>query len=124
MVAVLDLARIDQVLTNLVSNALKYSPDGGTVWVRVRRAGEVAEVSVSDEGIGIPPEEQARLFQPFARGSATHTQIGGAGLGLYITAQIVERHGGTIGVESEPGKGSTFTVRLPLGARVPAERPG
>ncbi|MBX6342462.1 MAG: HAMP domain-containing histidine kinase, partial [Thermomicrobiaceae bacterium] len=114
VVGLWDPSRIDQVITNLVSNALKYSPQGGEVRVRVRQVDHAAEIAVSDQGIGITPEERQRLFKPFARGDTARQQFGGAGLGLYITAQIVERHGGTIGVESEPGKGSTFTVRLPL----------
>ncbi len=109
-----DRARLDQVLTNLISNALKYSPDGGEVGVEVRTAGvDWAEVIVRDRGIGIPPEERAQLFQPFARGASSHNAIGGTGLGLYIVSQIVEGHGGTITVVSEPGVGSTFTVALP-----------
>jgi signal transduction histidine kinase len=106
--------RLDQVLTNLVSNALKYSPDGGEVRVRIGQAGAQAELAVGDQGLGIPPAEQVRLFQPFSRSTTIGRSISGAGLGLYITAQIVERHGGTIAVQSTPGTGSTFTVRLPL----------
>ena len=112
-----DPARLDQVITNLVSNALKYAPDGGVVRLRVRRGERDAELSVSDQGIGIAPEELAQLFQPFARGALARDSTGGTGLGLYISAQIVERHGGTIAVESEPGQGSTFTVRLPQAPR-------
>ncbi|HET7036104.1 MAG TPA: GAF domain-containing sensor histidine kinase, partial [Thermomicrobiaceae bacterium] len=112
-----DPARLDQVLTNLISNALKYSPNGGEVLVRVRPRGTGAEVSVRDQGLGIAPEQQPRLFQPFARLPAAILRDGegvsGSGLGLYICRQIVERHGGTIVVESAPGVGSTFTVRLP-----------
>ncbi len=109
-----DPARIDQVLTNLVSNALKYSPQGGEVRVRVRQDGEAAVVQVSDHGVGIAPEEQARLFRPFVRGERVRTSVGGTGLGLYIAWEMVAQHGGEIAVESTPGQGSTFTVRLPL----------
>jgi signal transduction histidine kinase len=114
-----DPARLDQVLTNLLSNALKYSPAGGTVRVSVRRteAGDTALLTVGDAGIGIAPDEQAQLFQPFARGATARQSIGGTGLGLYISAQIVEQHSGQIAVESAPGAGSTFTVRLPLTPR-------
>ena len=128
VVGLWDADRLDQVLTNLVSNALKYSPQGGEVRVRVARAeepggeSEQAEVVVSDQGIGIPAAEQATLFAPFVRGSAARQIAGGTGLGLYISARIVERHGGTIAVESAPGRGSTFTVRLPL--RPPGARAG
>jgi signal transduction histidine kinase len=116
-----DPARIDQVLTNLISNGLKYSPDGGTVGVRVRRVDDHAEITVSDQGIGIAPSERDGLFQPFARGDQVRQSIGGTGLGLYIAAQIVAQHGGSIAVESEPGVGSVFTVSLP--ARDPASQP-
>lgn len=112
--AELDPGRIDQVITNLVSNALKYSPDGGDVCVTVRAVDGVVEVAVTDCGIGISPEEQAALFQPFARGDVARQSIGGTGLGLFISSEIIERHGGTIQVESTPGSGSTFTVRLPV----------
>jgi signal transduction histidine kinase len=125
VVGIWDPARIDQVLTNLISNAIKYSPDGGTIGIRVREEDGAAVVSISDQGVGIAPEEQASLFQPFVRGRAGHG-VGGTGLGLYISAQIVERHGGTISVESEPGAGSTFTVRLPRtgsGHPTPGSRP-
>jgi len=107
------------VLTNLVSNALKYSPHGGTVrlaigWDRTTEP-PFATIAVSDRGLGIPEAERETIFQPFSRGSARGTAIGGTGLGLYIVRQIVEGHGGTIAVESTPGQGSTFTVRLPAG---------
>lgn len=108
-----DASRLDQVLTNLVSNALKYSPEGGEVRVSITATDGWAEIAVSDQGIGIPPAEQIKLFQPFARGEAARQRFAGTGLGLYITAQIVERHGGTLTVQSEPEVGSIFTVRLP-----------
>ena len=107
-------ARLDQVLTSLLANALTYSPDGGEVRVRVHRRGEAAEIAVGDRGMGIPAEEQGARFRPFAPGEANRRQVAGAGLGLYISRQIVERHGGMIAVESAPGAGSTFTVRLLL----------
>jgi signal transduction histidine kinase len=112
-----DRDRLDQVLTNLVSNALKYSPAGGTVLVRVERRDEEVEVTVGDEGLGISPEEQGALFQPFVRAAATNEQVGGTGLGLYIVRQIVEAHGGSAALESAVGKGTTVTVRLPLAVR-------
>ena len=110
-----DRERLDQVLTNLLSNAIKYSPAGGEIRLRVGTDGERAIIAVGDQGLGIPPEEQKNLFQPFARGTAAHGRIGGTGLGLYIVRQIVEGHGGTVGVTSTPQIGSTFTVTLPLG---------
>ncbi|MFO7273039.1 MAG: GAF domain-containing protein [Sphaerobacter thermophilus] len=109
-----DPVRLDQVLTNLISNALKYSPDGGEVRLSVRRHGDEAELAVSDEGIGISASEQAQLFQPFSRTVRARLEMGGTGLGLFISRQIVEQHGGTITLESTEGVGSTFTVRLPL----------
>lgn len=115
-----DRARLDQVLTNLVSNALKYSPEGGEVCVEVRAMpDDRADLLVRDQGIGIPPEEQPQLFQPFARGASSHGQIGGTGLGLYIVRQILEGHGGTIAVASVPGHGTTFSASLPLAAAAP-----
>lgn len=109
-----DASRLDQAITNLVSNALKYSPAGGEVRLTVRRVDDQAELEVCDQGIGIPPDEQARLFQPFARGTAAMRGIPGTGLGLYVTAQIVDRHEGSIRVRSASGEGSCFTVTLPL----------
>ncbi len=109
-----DRGRLDQVLTNLVSNALKYSPDGGQILVRVSRFSEFAQVTVHDNGIGIGQEDLARLFQPFARGRHLKPKISGTGLGLYITQRIVEDHHGTIFVKSQPGQGTTFTVQLPV----------
>jgi PAS domain S-box-containing protein len=111
---VCDPRRLRQVLVNLVSNALKYSPNGGDICVRVTATDDTASLVVEDFGIGIAPDDIASLFQPFERSSAVRRTIGGVGLGLYITRQIVEAHGGTIGVESEPDVGSRFIVRLPL----------
>ena len=110
---VADENRLDQIVTNLVSNALKYSPQGGEVSVTLRAAGTQVELAVRDHGLGIAPEDQAALFQPFARGPQAGAVASGIGVGLYITARIVERHGGSIAVTSAPGAGSTFTVRLP-----------
>ena len=109
-----DPARLEQVVTNLLTNALKYSPAGSEVRVRVSQDDDQAEVSVTDQGIGISADEQRNLFQPFSRAARSRRGVTGVGLGLYITAQIVERHGGDIHVESQPGEGATFTVRLPL----------
>jgi PAS domain S-box-containing protein len=115
-----DSARLDQVVTNLVSNAVKYSPDGGEVRVRIEALADgQSRIAVSDEGLGISPEEQRELFKPFARGAAVQGRISGTGLGLYIIHQIIEAHGGTIKVTSTLGVGTTFTVTLP--PNVPAE---
>lgn len=119
VIGLIDPARLDQVLTNLLSNALKYSPAGGEVRLAIHQCGDHALIAVSDQGIGITPAEHTRLFQPFSRGDAVRG-ISGTGLGLYISRQIVERHGGTITVESQPGIGSTFTFRLPLATTRPA----
>lgn len=113
VVAPCDPARMDQVLSNLISNALKYSPNGGTVEVAVRSASDAAEILVMDEGMGISAEDQTRLFEPFGRSAgARGFQV--TGLGLYIVQGIVSAHSGTITVDSAPGRGSRFTVRLPL----------
>jgi signal transduction histidine kinase len=107
-----DGERLDQLLTNLVSNAIKYSPAGSEVQVSVRGGAGEACVRVSDHGIGLSADQIERLFQPFTR--LYHGQeIQGAGLGLYISKAIVEAHGGRISVESAPGQGSTFMVTLP-----------
>jgi signal transduction histidine kinase len=111
-----DAHRLDQVLTNLVSNAIKYSSPDSTVTVRLEPHGSLARFSVADEGIGIPADEFGQLFQPFHRGrNAPVMYFGGLGLGLAISKGIVERHGGRIWAESEDGRGSIFTVELPLG---------
>jgi signal transduction histidine kinase len=109
-----DSERLNQLLTNLVSNAIKYSPAGSDVEVSVRdRAGEAC-VCVTDHGIGLNSDQIQRLFQPFSR--LYHGQeVQGVGLGLYISKAIVEAHGGRIWVESALGQGSTFVVALPQG---------
>jgi PAS domain S-box-containing protein len=112
--AVADAERIEQVLTNLLGNAIKYSPGGGAITVEVRTDTDDAVLRVTDQGIGIATDEQQRIFEPFSRTSAAAAVASGVGIGLYVTAQIVARHGGTITVTSQPGQGSCFTVRLPL----------
>lgn len=118
-----DPSGIDQVLTNLVSNALKYSPDGGAVTVRVEqdKDGDDARLTVTDAGIGISPELQTELFKPFARGRTLQHGISGTGLGLYITKQVVELHGGTVALQSIPGIGTTITVTLPRSPTIPID---
>ena len=108
-----DRDRIAQALTNLVSNALKYSPDETTVWVKIRRQAEDALVSVTDQGPGIAPEQISLLFQLYSR-LYRERRVRGLGLGLYVTKGIVEAHGGHIWVESELDKGSTFSFTLPM----------
>lgn len=110
-----DDLRLEQVLQCLLGNAIKYSPEGGEVRVTVSRSGERAFVRVSDEGIGIPAEAQGGLFHRFYRAKNADAQgLGGLGIGLYVAREILELHGGRIAVESVEGRGSTFTVELPL----------
>lgn len=121
-----DAARVEQVLHNLVSNALKYSPAGSRVDVDVRREGGEALLVVTDQGIGISEEEKRLLFAPFQRAGNARQRAPGVGLGLSVARRIVEAHGGRIEVDSRPGVGSAFRVRLPLApveAR-PPEAPG
>ncbi|SFO33294.1 Signal transduction histidine kinase [Variovorax sp. PDC80] len=114
-----DEFRIEQVLTNLLTNALRYG-GGRPVEMVVEQVGTgddgFARVSVRDRGIGIAAEDQARIFEQFERTEHSRKHAAGLGLGLYITRQIVDLHGGRIGVESAPGEGSTFSVELPLAA--------
>ncbi len=110
-----DEERLRQVFNNLISNAIKYAPDGGEIRVGGWSDGTQVTVYVADQGIGIPPEEQGRLFQRFYRvDSSLRRQTQGAGLGLYLCRSIVEAHGGRIWLRSEPGKGTTVFFTLPL----------
>ena len=112
--AIGDRDRIEQVLVNLIDNALKYSPDGGEVVVSTLPAAASVRVEVADEGIGIPPAEQEAVFEKFYRADPQHRAApSGTGLGLYICRELVQRMGGTIGVRSRPGGGSTFWFQLP-----------
>jgi two-component system phosphate regulon sensor histidine kinase PhoR len=109
-----DPVRLRQVVANLVDNAIKYTPGGGRTELRVRgRAGTVT-IEVADQGVGIPPEAQSRVFEKFFRvDAAMLAGVGGTGLGLYISRELVEQMGGKLSLRSAPGKGSTFTVELP-----------
>jgi len=108
-----DPDRLAQVVGNLLSNAIKYSPDGGTVQLAAERSGAGVRVIVRDEGLGIPEDQQERIFTKFFRGDAGATGITGTGLGLAVSREIVEAHGGSIGFDSDPSTGSTFWVELP-----------
>ena len=107
----LDRVRLGQVVTNLLQNAARYG-QGRPVEVRVEHAGGVASLLVVDHGMGIAPEDRARIFEKFER-AVSARQFGGLGLGLWISRQIVEAHGGRILVEDTPGGGATFKVELP-----------
>ncbi len=111
-----DKSKFKQVLYNLLSNAIKFTAQGGRVWVSARVEGDELAVVVGDTGVGIPREHHSRIFDEFYQlDTATTRQVEGTGLGLSLTRRLVELHGGTIGLRSEPGTGSEFTFRLPLG---------
>jgi signal transduction histidine kinase/CHASE3 domain sensor protein len=120
-----DAARLERVIANLVNNAIKYSPEGGEVIVRINRDTDEASwavLAVEDHGIGIPESDLPRVFERFQRGANVQGRIGGVGIGLASARQIVEQHGGSIGVQSQKGVGSTFTVRLLLDKEQPPAR--
>jgi PAS domain S-box-containing protein len=113
---VCDENKLRQVLTNLIDNAIKYSPDGGEVEIRLDAEHGECLIEVADEGLGIPSSELERIFEKFYRLDPQQTRgVGGSGLGLYICRELVERMNGRLEVESEPGRGSRFTVTLPAG---------
>jgi signal transduction histidine kinase/GAF domain-containing protein len=110
-----DPNQLRQVISNLVDNAIKYSPQGGDVELRLGRNGEFARIEVKDSGLGIPTDEHNRIFEKFYRLDPALTRgVNGTGLGLYISKELVERMNGRISVRSEPGRGSTFVVEVPL----------
>lgn len=112
----IDVNYIDQVISNLLDNAIKYTPSGGKIEVKVEDIGKMVKVSVKDTGIGIAKEDLPRIFERFYRGDKSRSpSLGGIGLGLSIVKHIVEAHGGNVGVDSEIGKGSTFYFTLPKG---------
>ncbi|MBI2267663.1 MAG: GAF domain-containing protein [Armatimonadetes bacterium] len=107
-----------QILSNLLSNAIKYSPGGGEIRIEVSCDGEMARIGVSDRGVGIPREKLSRLFEKFYRGDHSVTkEVGGTGLGLANVKFILDAHKGTLSVDSEEGKGTTFTFALPVGGK-------
>ncbi|MEO8162885.1 MAG: ATP-binding protein, partial [Ilumatobacteraceae bacterium] len=113
-----DVLQLEQVFVNLMSNAIKYTPRGGAITVSARQvntAGKFVEVKVRDNGIGIPPEEFPNVFQRFFRAStATKASIPGFGIGLSLVNSIIQEHHGTITFDSTVGKGTVFTVTLPI----------
>ena len=120
LTGVWDANRLERVIENILSNAIKYSPDGGEIKVTVSReesiSGPSAMITVSDQGLGISAEDLPHVFEWFRRAGNVSGKISGTGIGLASARHIVEQHGGTIEVESEVGKGSTFTIILPLNA--------
>jgi signal transduction histidine kinase len=109
-----DSEALGQALLNLVNNAIKYSRETKSIALSVRRAGERVAISVADKGIGVPKAEQRKIFEKFYRGEASLVhETKGSGLGLSLVEHIMEAHGGTVEIESAPGKGSTFTLVLP-----------
>jgi PAS domain S-box-containing protein len=109
-----DPLRLKQILMNLLSNAVKFTPEGGRITVTAHQAGDLVEISVADTGVGIPLQEHEAIFDIFHQAGATTKGVReGTGLGLAITKRLVEEHGGTIVVESEPGRGSRFTFAIP-----------
>ena len=109
-----DPGQIDQVLVNFVNNAVKYSPEGRIVRIKIEAIADMVKVSVSDEGIGIPQEKVPYIFERFYRVDSEGNQFSGLGLGLYISSEIISRHKGKIGVESKIGSGSTFWFIIPV----------
>jgi two-component system phosphate regulon sensor histidine kinase PhoR len=118
-----DADKLDQILSNLLTNAVKYSPGGGEITVKASRTEAGVEVSVADEGMGIPKDHLSKIFERFHRVDNRDTRrVGGTGIGLFLVKHLVEAHGGSIKVESELGKGSTFTFSLPLESPLKEEK--
>jgi len=109
-----DERKVKQVLLNLLSNALKFTPEGGRVEVRAGIVDGMAEISVTDTGVGIAPEDQEAVFEEFRQVGTADKKAEGTGLGLTLCRKFIELHGGRIWVQSQVGAGSTFTFRLPV----------
>lgn len=117
-----DKEKLQQVLINILANAVKYTPDGGEIGITAKAEPNFVAITVKDNGMGIPKEDQPRIFERFYRVEKARTSdTGGTGLGLAIAKEIVDAHGGSISLESEPGKGTTVCVRLPYNAKLPSE---
>lgn len=114
LIGLWDASRLERVLDNLLGNAVKYSPEGGSITVTVRRDGDWASLAVRDHGMGIPAADLGHVFDRFFRARNVGGRIRGTGIGLAGARQIVVQHGGSITVDSAEGRGSTFTVRLPI----------
>ena len=108
-----DERKVKQVLLNLLSNALKFTPEGGRIDVRAAINDGMAEISVADTGVGIAPEDQEAIFEEFRQVGTADKKVEGTGLGLALSRKFIELHGGQIWVQSQPGKGSTFSFTLP-----------
>ncbi|PCC68994.1 Signal transduction histidine kinase [Nannocystis exedens] len=108
-----DPLRVTQIVVNLISNAVKYSPEGGPVEISVTATADLATVAVRDHGVGMSEAEVRRIFEPFSRVGLSRDAIPGVGLGLHVLLQLVQAHGGAVDVDSAPGRGSTFRVHLP-----------
>jgi signal transduction histidine kinase len=117
LAAEIDVDRIEQVIANFLTNAVKYSPAGGEIVVVVEEQGAMARVAVTDRGIGIPPSALPRLFERYFRAPGSERAAKGIGLGLFVTKRLVEAHGGTVSVQSDVDKGSTFSFVVPLASR-------
>ncbi len=109
-----DERKVKQVLLNLLSNALKFTPEGGRIDVRAAVSDSMVEVSVADTGVGIAPEDQEAVFEEFRQVGMADKKVEGTGLGLALSRKFIELHGGRIWVNSEVGRGSTFTFTLPV----------
>jgi len=108
-----DERKVKQVLLNLLSNALKFTPEGGRIDVRAAMDDGMAEISVADTGVGIAAEDQEAIFEEFRQVGTADKKVEGTGLGLALSRKFIELHGGRIWVQSQPGKGSTFSFTLP-----------
>jgi len=113
-----DAVRLERALVNVLGNAIKFAPERSTVSVALDRGVDQAEISVQDQGPGISDDGVARIFEPFQREEQT-AHLPGQGLGLFITKQIIESHGGSVTVDAEDGRGSTFLIQVPLAGDEP-----
>jgi two-component system phosphate regulon sensor histidine kinase PhoR len=121
IIALGDKNRLQQVLTNLLANAIKFAPPDGRIALRARSSGLWCEVTVEDDGPGIPADVLPSLFKRYSRAPPNGAEMGGTGLGLLIVREIVEAHGGTVGVDSALGQGSRFWFRVPAADHVESE---